>query len=126
MLFVWIAVTVLRGQGAAFDGAVRNAVHAWASPRLTWVMRGVSQLGEAPFLIGAGLLVVWRLAASGRKRAAVLLAGTVLGSEALTQILKLVFHRPRPEAFFGLPNPEMYRSEERRVGKECRSRWSPY
>ena len=23
----------------------------------------------------------------------------------------------------GLPN---YRSEERRVGKECRSRWSPY
>ena len=22
--------------------------------------------------------------------------------------------------------PESYRSEERRVGKECRSRWSPY
>ena len=22
--------------------------------------------------------------------------------------------------------PLMYRSEERRVGKECRSRWSPY
>ena len=22
--------------------------------------------------------------------------------------------------------PEIYRSEERRVGKECRSRWSPY
>ena len=22
--------------------------------------------------------------------------------------------------------PERYRSEERRVGKECRSRWSPY
>src|SRR3712207_9555463 len=22
--------------------------------------------------------------------------------------------------------PEKYRSEERRVGKECRSRWSPY
>ena len=35
---------------------------------------------------------------------------------------------------FGLPFPEEYggsgsgllRSEERRVGKECRSRWSPY
>ena len=30
---------------------------------------------------------------------------------------------------FGLPggaNLPMYRSEERRVGKECRSRWSPY
>ena len=23
-------------------------------------------------------------------------------------------------------NVRMYRSEERRVGKECRSRWSPY
>src|SRR2546428_3554581 len=26
----------------------------------------------------------------------------------------------------GLPLPELVRSEERRVGKECRSRWSPY
>src|SRR3712207_4701280 len=24
------------------------------------------------------------------------------------------------------PNPVIFRSEERRVGKECRSRWSPY
>ena len=108
LLFAWIAIEVVRGEGAEFDVAVRNAVHAWAFPRLTWVMRGFSQVGEAPFLISAGLLVFWRLAASGRKRAAVLLVGTVLGSEALTQILKLVFHRPRPEAFFGLPNPEMY------------------
>ena len=28
------------------------------------------------------------------------------------------------DAVFG--NPERARSEERRVGKECRSRWSPY
>ena len=27
---------------------------------------------------------------------------------------------------FGRNAIEMYRSEERRVGKECRSRWSPY
>src|SRR3712207_1748002 len=26
----------------------------------------------------------------------------------------------------GSPAPELARSEERRVGKECRSRWSPY
>ena len=26
----------------------------------------------------------------------------------------------------GIPNKAMNRSEERRVGKECRSRWSPY
>src|ERR1039458_10638271 len=29
-------------------------------------------------------------------------------------------------ADLGLPHPEQERSEERRVGKECRSRWSPY
>ena len=29
-------------------------------------------------------------------------------------------------SLLGLKNGEPYRSEERRVGKECRSRWSPY
>ena len=28
--------------------------------------------------------------------------------------------------YAGLLNEEIIRSEERRVGKECRSRWSPY
>ena len=30
------------------------------------------------------------------------------------------------ESFIRVEDGEMYRSEERRVGKECRSRWSPY
>ena len=30
------------------------------------------------------------------------------------------------ELFTELKNTRYYRSEERRVGKECRSRWSPY
>ena len=30
------------------------------------------------------------------------------------------------EAGFPEPAAEYHRSEERRVGKECRSRWSPY
>ena len=30
------------------------------------------------------------------------------------------------EFFSRLQLPARYRSEERRVGKECRSRWSPY
>ena len=29
-------------------------------------------------------------------------------------------------SFDNLSSPDNYRSEERRVGKECRSRWSPY
>src|ERR1044071_4009150 len=31
-----------------------------------------------------------------------------------------------PEALPAQPIDELIRSEERRVGKECRSRWSPY
>ena len=31
-----------------------------------------------------------------------------------------------PGAFLNFGGTNIYRSEERRVGKECRSRWSPY
>src|SRR5258708_170644 len=33
---------------------------------------------------------------------------------------------PVTKAFASLASPPPKRSEERRVGKECRSRWSPY
>src|SRR5258708_28772424 len=34
--------------------------------------------------------------------------------------------RAPADAVVGLPGLRLLRSEERRVGKECRSRWSPY
>lgn len=108
LLFVWIAIEVARGQGAAFDEAVRGAIHVRASLGLTRAMLWITQLGSGWFLIPFASLVVWRLAAAGRKRAAILLAATALGSEALTQILKLAFHRTRPQAYFGLVSPSNY------------------
>jgi undecaprenyl-diphosphatase len=107
-LFVWIAVEVLNGRGAAFDEAVRHAVQVRASVGLTRAMLWITRLGSAWFLVPFGLLVVRRLAATGRKRAAILLAGSALGGEGLTQLLKLVFHRTRPQAFFGLTSPANY------------------
>src|SRR2546430_17216413 len=60
-------------------------------------------------------------------------------SERAQEIAALRFDDPKVEVWknstvnllnqtFGQPNGEMHknRSEERRVGKECRSRWSPY
>jgi undecaprenyl-diphosphatase len=105
IVFAWLAHGVLSAPAAGFDAAVRNAVHAWATPSLTFVMLTFTQLGSAPFLIGAGALTVWRLAATGRKHAALLVAVAALGGEALDQILKLCFQRPRPDAFFGLTDP---------------------
>ena len=38
-----------------------------------------------------------------------------------------IVHNPSYELLFEEETkPELVRSEERRVGKECRSRWSPY
>jgi undecaprenyl-diphosphatase len=108
LLFVWIAVEVMRGHGAAFDDAVRHAIHVRAFRGLTSAMLWITQLGSGWFLVPFGALMVWRLAAAGRKHAAVLLAATALGSEGITQILKLAFHRTRPQAYFGLVSPSNY------------------
>ena len=49
----------------------------------------------------------------------------------LLSIMMLLTVFPTNMAFAGLIDPSQkavieFRSEERRVGKECRSRWSPY
>ncbi|MGA2268510.1 MAG: phosphatase PAP2 family protein [Bryobacteraceae bacterium] len=108
ILFVWLAREVTRGDAMRLDTPIRNAVHARAAPPLTWAMRGVSQLGSEVFLVPLGIILVWWLAATGRRRAAVVFAAAALGAEALDQILKLLFHRLRPEPFFGSAEPLTY------------------
>src|SRR5574338_1085162 len=68
-------------------------------------------------------------------------AGESLVQAAAREALEETAHRFRPESLVGVyqwPRPDgavtylrfafagTLRSEERRVGKECRSRWSPY
>jgi undecaprenyl-diphosphatase len=108
LVFGWLAGQALRGQTAGFDAAVRQAIPSFASPWLTRAMKAFTLVGSAFILIPAGCVAVWRLAAAGRKRAAALLAISVLGGEVLDQLLKLLFHRPRPEPFFGFREPITY------------------
>jgi undecaprenyl-diphosphatase len=108
LLFAFVARVALSGQSAQFDAYVRNGVHAWASPSLTYIMRGLTLIGSAWFLLTGGMAVVAALARAGRKRAALLLVAATFGGEALDQILKMLFRRPRPEAFFGLAEPFTY------------------
>src|SRR2546427_12657037 len=86
-LFGWLAAAVLRGETVAFDAAVRDAVHDMASPGITLIMRGVTELGGSYFLWPLGaLLVVW-LAMFGRRRDAVLLAVAVVGANVFGETM---------------------------------------
>jgi undecaprenyl-diphosphatase len=108
VFFGWLTRVVLAGESLRFDNAVRNAIHAWASPTLTDAMLGITQLGAAPALVILGAVLVWRLAAQGRRRAVLIFLAACVGAEALSEILKLMFRRARPEAFFGYAEPLTY------------------
>ncbi len=108
LVFGWLANEALAGQPVWFDAAIRNAIHARSFPLLTAFMWGLTQLGSAPFVIAMGALAVWELQVAQRRRAALLLVIAVAGSEALDQILKVIFHRARPEPFFGFAPPVTY------------------
>lgn len=105
ILFVWLACEVTAGRTEAFDQAVRNAVHAHASPAATLFLRGATLIGSWMVLVPLGVfLAVW-WARSGRARTMARFAIIALGAELLEQLLKLAFHRPRPVPFFGLATP---------------------
>jgi undecaprenyl-diphosphatase len=99
---------VFRQTSIAFDAAVRDGLFALGSPALTTFFRGVTLFGSERILIPFGVVVVWRLAAAGRRHAAVLFLIAALGGEALEQILKLFFRRARPDALFGDALPSTY------------------
>ena len=105
ILFVWLALDVTRGDAMRLDTPIRNAVHARSSPPLTAMMRTVSLCGSEIVLVPLGVILVWWLVAAKRRRAAVVFGVAALGAEALDQILKLLFDRPRPETFFGFAAP---------------------
>ena len=101
LLFGWLGDAVMEGERLRFDSFVRDTIHSWASPTLTSAMRVVTQFGSPAFLLAATAILVWRLANDGRRRAAVLLVVAAIGAEVLDELLKLVFHRQRPQPFFG-------------------------
>ena len=56
----------------------------------------------------------------------------ILGARHIAKALRIPYEPARPEDYRVWAHPSqsdmvhILRSEERRVGKECRSRWSPY
>jgi undecaprenyl-diphosphatase len=102
-LFAILARWVLSGDSTPFDLWIRDTVHSWASPFATAALYAITMLGMEWVMVALGALLVWRLAARGYPREAVLLSVGSVGAETASELLKLAFHRPRPPVFFGLP-----------------------
>lgn len=108
LIFAWLARGTRAGHTFAFDETLRAALHQYASPGLTALMRAVTQLGSTKFLLFAGALSATTFALLRWWRALTLFSFVFLGAILLNQSLKLIFQRARPSPFFDTPLPSSY------------------
>ena len=108
VLFARLADEMLEGDTRQFDTAVREFVHSHSSGPLTATMRFVTFLGSPLFVSIAAMSGCIALWVTGRRRKAILIAITVIGGSLLMRVLKLSFHRQRPQSFFDTRLPASY------------------
>jgi len=106
-VFGWLSEEMLEGDTQRVDMFVRTSVHQHATPGLTRLMEAFSFLGSVGTITFLCLVILAALLYLRRRRMAALLGITMIGMVVLDEALKLSFHRPRPEAFFG-PTPSSY------------------
>jgi undecaprenyl-diphosphatase len=106
-VFGWLSEEMLEGDTQKLDMFVRTSVHQHATPGLTRLMQAFSFLGSVATVSSLCLVILAAFLYFRRMRMAALLGITMIGMVALDEALKLAFHRPRPEAFFG-PTPTSY------------------
>jgi undecaprenyl-diphosphatase len=109
VLFAALAEEMLEGHTRKFDDAVRLVVHAHSHTDLTAVMRFLSIVGSptvVTIIAIASCIALWLV---GHPRRAILIAVTVVGGSLLMWVLKLAFHRHRPDPFFNSKVPLSYR-----------------
>jgi undecaprenyl-diphosphatase len=86
------------GRGSApFDAPVLLALHRAATPVLDRIAVFFTIVGNTGPMIAAGVLTTAALAYAGRRREAWLFALGVGGSMLLTQVIKRIAERPRPD-----------------------------
>lgn len=108
IFFSWLTDQVFEGDAVQFDEATRAAVHQFASPAMTVIMRFFSFIGSTLMLtILSAIVIVW-LAIRRWGREAKLFAITMIGGALLNMTLKLTFKRTRPIPFFDPWPPETY------------------
>jgi len=108
ILFASLADEMAEGEVKRFDDWVRDGIHQFATPAVTFGMRGVTILGGPLFLFSLSLVVGVGFFAKKNFRAMILLIATVVGSSLLNEVLKASFHRTRPLPFFDITAPNSY------------------
>lgn len=79
------------------DASATSWLHGLATPTLDTVMRAVTSLGSTLVVVALLALAVAGFLLRGHRREAVLLAVAMAGSVALSQSLKVIVGRPRPQ-----------------------------
>jgi len=100
VLLTWLGREVMEGEALSLDVRARAMIHSVASPAATRVMLAASLFGGPSFLVPAGLLAALTFFIRGWRRGALLVVITLAGAGLLNWLLKLLFARVRPEAFF--------------------------
>ena len=108
LLFCWLAWLASFAAPPRFDVAGRAAIHDFAQPWLTWVMKAASQAGGGWGLWPAGVTIVVLLVLAARGREAALFGVAVVGANLVSEAMKLFFHRTRPAAWFDYPLPSTF------------------
>src|SRR5260221_2764179 len=108
LCLAWLAAQVTVGATMRFGEPVRAAIHANASPGLTWLFQWVTLLGSQTVTIGVSAVSALVLFVRGRRDRAWLLFIAMAGAELLEFILKTQFHRQRPDPFFDTLPPASY------------------
>jgi undecaprenyl-diphosphatase len=104
LAFFGLAGEVLEGETLGFDRlillALRSPIEPYDPIGPRWlgeVARDVTGLGGIPVLSGVTLAVVGYLTLARKRAAALLVLGAVGGGVALSTLLKLAYHRARPD-----------------------------
>jgi undecaprenyl-diphosphatase len=107
-VFLWLALDVDASRTQSFDLHARALLHSGSSPRITGFMARTTQLGAIVALSFLSAGVILGFLFLKLKRAAALMGINMVGAWVLNDWLKLLFHRARPEPFFGIPPPGDY------------------
>lgn len=108
LLLSWLAEEVFEGDTIRFDEGVRTAINQHASPALTSLMRFITFFGSTLFILILGISIVILFIRIKWRHAALLFTITMGGALVLNGTLKLLFHRARPDAYFGIVAPTSY------------------